>query len=284
MRKDETMRGGNTGNTAVLLITLVLLSACAAPSIVCPDGSVVGSQEECPRAAEEYAPSEVHDVTDSEKIIDTEVDEVEPTLPEPAAEAAPMHNSALEELLSRPAKRVKSMAFLYAPIVKSDAGASVTTTYRYSLLGERGRADIKEVNGVVVDENFDTVFLDFAERSARAFCLEGIPHTCAEQGKEFPVRFDDYALTRPLDWLSELPASATITSEQMIEGRTAKVVEFSKDGMYYRYFIDSFTGVPLRVHLFADAERRELTGGVEYHDIAFNTVRAEDVTPPERQA
>ncbi|RME31980.1 hypothetical protein D6789_00990 [Candidatus Woesearchaeota archaeon] len=268
-----------------VVLTLALL-ACAPRGFVCPDGSVVASPEACRSPATiPEATQPVAGVEPTEPMVDKEVDkEVEKNAAAPVAPTTPSapttYSPEISGLLSLPAKRVKSMAFLYAPIIEKDAGTSRTTSHKYFILGDAARVDVGRRKGVSAETNIDTVYLDFAEKSARAFCLDGRSYVCAVKGREFPAAFSDFAPKLPTEWLAEMPVSAKITSEQNIEGRTAKIIEFEKEGQFYRYAVDSYTGVPLRVHIFSDPERRQLIGGIEYHDIAFNSVTPEDVLPP----
>lgn len=262
------------------LVLLLLVAACG-PSFVCPDGSVVAKEADCPQPA--VTPQRPPPIVDTQPV-DTQPAPAEPTAPAapPAEEAVePEYGEELAELLGRHEERLRSVEFLYAPILMKNTGATVTTSHEYHKRGDRARVIVADTPGVTAETRVDTVFLDLAAESARGFCLDGRSYICAEEGRELPVEFAEYDAKFPSEWLAEVPGDAEITSEQMLESRTAMVVEFERDGEYYRYYIDSYMGVPMQVHIFADAERRSLSGGIEYHDIAFNSVQAEDVALPE---
>ena len=250
------------------LAAAVLVAACS-QSYVCPDGTVAAAAAEChvARPAPQSEPTAAPNETQA-------------TPPPPAPPTVTM-DPALQALIALHETKVKSMTFIYAPIVQTSTGVAVQEQGTYYVKGDLAKVTLPTPMRYDPKTFVDTVYLDYATQTATGFCMNRLQSICSIQGDERPADYATYAIKLPTDWLADIPADATLLGTQSFDNHQVKEVRYAADGKYYRLYIDQFTGVPLRVGIYADSEYGTLVGGVEYHEFSANTVKDGDVTPPQ---
>ncbi len=251
-----------------LLAAAVLVAACS-QRYVCPDGTVAGSAAECPAAQPAPTPEQAATPNETQ------------ATPPPSAPPTVTMDPALQALIALHETKVKSMMFIYAPIVQTSTGVAVQEEGTYYIKGTLAKVTVPTPTKFDAKTFVDTVYLDLATKTARGFCMNRVLGVCSIQGDERPADYATYAIKLPTDWLSEIPPDATLLGTQSFDSHQVQEVRYAAGGKYYRLYIDQFTGVPLRVGIYADSDYGQLVGGVEYHDFSANTVKDSDVTPPQ---
>ncbi len=260
------------------VLSLFLLPACAPKGVVCPDGTVVKRAELCPEVQEAQRMLEEYEqlATDATRNLGNARDGLtETTKPSPGRTAYDEKLSALLALN----KKVTSMRFIYAPIELTPTGSLTKAKDTYLKRGSRAKAEILWVTNTDPKTYVDTAYLDLGKRSVEGFCLDRKRGTCSVVERR-PAAFEKYDIIYPDDWAVRIPPDAVLTGSRSFKNREVSVVKYRDGDEWYELLIDIFSGLPVRVGIYADEEYTRLVGGAEYHEFAINTVREADVTPP----
>lgn len=254
---------------AVLVVSLLAVAACSQgqTSVVCPDGSTAHSLADCaPPTQQQPTPTPAQT----------------PSQPVAQQQVAPQMPAALQALIDLHNTKVQSYQFIYAPILLLNSGPTVSLRSTYSVRGTKVRVDVWHPMSapIIAASNIDTVYLDTATKEAHGFCMSNDPTKCSIQGDPRPATYDNYSIKLPLDWLADIPADATINNGVTFQNKNTEQVRYAEDGQYYELLIDSYSGIPLRVHIASDADYATIVGGAEYQQLTINYVKDADVTPP----
>jgi len=193
------------------------------------------------------------------------------TEPEPAPSVS--FDPEIQEILDKVDAKVKSMQYNY--LGPSDPG----TGDIFFVKGNKINIHIQRPMELRDRPNyFDSVFLDTQAQSAIAFCMDVYgEHDCLERNKMFAVTFSEYIKPSPLDWVSDIEPTATITGEQQYSKRSVKRIDFQKGADSWMMLLDETYGVPLNVIITgADGSKQEY----KYLHFTANSVVDADVTPP----
>ena len=250
----------------LLVISLLAVAACSpntSPGVACPDGSKARTIAECaPPTAQQPSPTQPQAPPQQQV--------VQQMLPE------------LQQLISKHNTMVQSMSFLYAPVQLLKSGPTVSPGSTYYVRGTKVRVDVwhQPSAPLFVTTNVDTVYLDTATQTAQGFCMSSLPTKCDVKGAGRQVQYGDYVIKLPLDWLSDIPADATMNNGITFQNIDTDRVRYAKDGKFYELLINSQNGIPLSAKAYSDSDYSNLVGGVEYQNIIFNNLKDADVTPP----
>jgi hypothetical protein len=149
--------------------------------------------------------------------------------------------------------------------------------YHYDVRGGKAKVTPSEVM-TVAGRPVDVIYLDFAAQSAAGYCTK--PGICADTKIGVPMSFAEYNITLPTEWVGMLTygeKDGTLT----FYDAPVTVVKGRRGNQYYEAYVQNFYGMPMRVAFSADPEMTSITGGYEYRNMAFNTIRESDVTPPQ---
>jgi len=140
-------------------------------------------------------------------------------------------------------------------------------------------AKFKFVSSQIMKENApDYVYLNLAEKTAREYCIDKT--RCATPGSSWTVEYDLHGIIFPPDWIESFKYGTKVRS-LTFDRRQVNVLQYQADGKWYEAYIDPFYGYPLRVAIADDKEMTKIVGGYEYRSMAFNSVKDEEVTPPQ---
>lgn len=228
------------------LCALLLIAGCApqAPQQPAQQRPTVSDTPTAPSGNEEASPEE-QDIPDA------------PVNPEIAA-------------LLQKTSQVKS--FRFDAVRLPSKGAFATYWVR------DGKAKVKLITPIQMNGwSADYIFVDYEKKVANAYCLELTQ--CKGDNRVGPADFGTYGIWLPMDWRDAIER-ATPGRAVTFDMRPVTVVKWEADGSYFEAYLDNYYGFPLRIAKASDAEMTMITAGGEYRAMAFNTIKAEDVTPP----
>lgn len=269
-----------------ILLLLVLLLGCAKVS---EDKLVdtVGEEKEPSIQVEETAepPKETIEtpvVETKEKPTTEEVDETEPivvTKPLPELELT----GELKELMDKLERKVKNYKYTYGvPPLSTEIN-----TYSVQLKNKAGeeeyliRVDLYDYEPTILQDYWDTVFLNPATQEAKIYCLDKSRCQSKEVdklNKTEEVSYDEYKKKTPTDWAKEIPNDAKLIGPELLDKKTVTKFEYtSPDGTKYSIWLDTTYGLPMQVVL-------EQADGTKikhlYRDMKINTEKDADFKPP----
>ena len=113
------------------------------------------------------------------------------------------------------------------------------------------------------DAAYDTIYLDKESKTTLAYC-DG--RRCRVKGEKQTFDYDQFYITTPLDWLSNIEFAEKV-GEELIKKRNTWKLSTNIGTIW----VDTFFGVPLQIE----------SAGVIYkfETMTFNQVKDEDVTP-----
>ena len=248
----------------ILALLLFFIASCA-PSVVCPDGTVVKDAEDCPTVQE--ALDHLQDVQDA-------MDDLEEVVEEPG-----VMDADIQELFDKTSKVKSGVSFTYSGTEKLGSEYVQITKRTYSLLGDKVKITIPTIGMYSGDIEADVVYLDLASRTAKGFCTEG--KNCATPQPR-DVIFEDYMITFPESWIEQVPTNAYIKGDKQFDGNTPMtVIQYEQDGLYYEMLVQPFYGMPVSLAAYETESFGSMLWKYEYRDMAYNLVKEADVTPPE---
>ena len=215
----------------ILLAAVFLIAACAPKTVyICPDGSSVEDKAMC-KPVPTYVPDSAQQEpakTEEPPVVDTVVKEKSLT---PDAKA----------LFDKLAK-ADNIRFNYF----TSLDPNVQNAYTVS----RYRMKIELINKATFSptENYDTVYLDFRNQDASAYCERQSTNTCPDKDKKFDVSYNDYKIKTPYQWVDFIEEASLTGRSKQINGKTAKEVSFKAAGKDGTMWVDSFFGEPLEVY------------------------------------
>ena len=269
-----------------ILLLLVLLLGCAKVS---EDKLVdtVGEEKEPSIQVEETAepPKETIEppVVETGETAETEdVDETEPavaTKPLPELELT----GELKELMDKLNRKVKNYKYTYGvPPLSTEINI-----YSVQLKNSKGeedyliRIDLYDYEPTMLQDYWDTVFLNPAVQEAKVYCLD--KSRCQSKeinklNKTEEVSYNEYYKKTPTDWAKEIPNDAKLIGPELLDKKTVTKFEYtSPEGTKNTIWLDTTYGLPMQVVL-EQADGTKIKHS--YRDMEINTETDEDFKPP----
>jgi hypothetical protein len=260
---------------AVLL--LALLVACA-PMEEAKDTEAATKKEEDSK----QAPTEKETV--KETVVEPKTTEPKPAEPEPKTETkttetktteAPANlPEAIKTKIDKANTKLKSMSYLYGG--PEEKGRFLDT---YHVLGDKIKVKLYEDNYYVVEDYFDTVYLNDALKTATGRCEHQrrcISPNTDNTKKIFNVNYADYRRKTPYEWLSEIPATAKVDGPEVVDKRSALKIQYPKGETTVEMWLDETYGVPLQLKITDPEDNEEF---YQFTNVQFNSLKQEDVLP-----
>ncbi|MBN1157375.1 hypothetical protein JXA85_07155 [Candidatus Woesearchaeota archaeon] len=235
-----------------IVLVIIFISGCAV-TYVCPDGSVVTKASEC---KEETPPGE------------SDAIEVVPEEPEPVEEAPVVEEVKIDispdvqEIIDG-SRTIKSLTYMH---YWSDNLRMGESYFIKGNLIKRKLADIENY----YERDIDTVYLDMETKTAEAYC-ERSSKRCYDKNQPFEVKYADFYVKTPLDWVNEIVYARAVGSED-IENKPVTVIEFRSRTVEGKMWLRG-AGVPMKVQIDNKT--------YEFSSLVVNSLSDEDVTHQE---
>lgn len=127
----------------------------------------------------------------------------------------------------------------------------------------------------VSSRRVDNIYLNFAKSTAVGYCDKS--STCTDPNSAIPLSYSDWEVPLPISWADDAQYGK-IAGTVTYFSRPVTRVQYQKGALYYEVYIDNYFGYPLRVAIATDQDFKDIIGGYEYRNIAFNVVQDKDVT------
>lgn len=170
----------------------------------------------------------------------------------------------LSELLAKAEQKVTSMYYLFYGPPQDHIG------YGFYVRGEKMKVSLPARVRFDEGRHYDTVYLNTDTKLAYGYCEAP---ECADKETAFTVKYKDYIKETPFDKL-KLVEYGEIKGDETVENRKTKVVEFEGKNVSGKMWIDTYSGLPLKVEEVVEGE----TIKTEYRSLSVNSVMEEDVT------
>lgn len=193
----------------------------------------------------------------------TQAEEAQQEMPQEEIEERVM-GEELSQLLAKAGQKVTSMYYLYYGPPEDQIG------YGFYVKGEKMKVVLPARVKFDKESFYDTVYLNTQKKSAHAYCEAP---GCLDKEKLFVVRYENYIRDTPFDKLN-LVVYGEIKGDETIENRKVKVVEFEGRNVSGKMWIDTYSGLPLKVEETVKGE----TIRTEYRSLSVNSVMDSDVT------
>lgn len=259
-------------------LLLALLVACA-PMEAKEKDNTTKKEDDSKTTEKETVKEKV--IEPKEEKTKTETKKAEPE-PEPKSETkttetkeAPANlPEAIKSKIATANTKLKSMSYLYGGA--EEKGRFLDT---YHVLGDKIKVKLYEDNYYVVDDYFDTVYLDDALKTATGRCEHQrrcISANTDNTKKIFNVNYADYRRKTPYEWLSDIPAAAEIDGPEVVDKRSALKIHYPKGENKVEMWLDETYGVPLQIKITDPEDNEEF---YQFTNVNFNSLKQEDVLP-----
>ena len=190
----------------------------------------------------------------------------EPSAPEQPqrTQSAASYTAKLQELLDK-TQKVKSYTFYYI-----DSTTQLQAD-QWFVKGDRAAVKLYEPNYWDREEWVDTVYLDFARRTAVGYCENWQKVRCTDNNRMFTIALAPFDKKLPTYWLSQIPAEAQVMGSETIDERFVTKIQWTEGGKTYTMWMDNTFGIPIKVLIEGGREPEEFY----YKDMAFNAVKEE---------
>ncbi|MBI4142039.1 DUF2092 domain-containing protein [Candidatus Woesearchaeota archaeon] len=258
--------------TILTIITLLILTACERQETTTPTGAVV---QEIEQETEQQPKQET--IIEEKTIADQEKRQTPAQLP-----PAPVENKViieksrklspeLRDLLQKADNEVKSFSYLY-----SETGNLGFDTHY--LKGTKIKIALFEKNDYNVEDYFNIVYLDTAEKTAygtcenRKRCLTKI----ADNTKRvYQLYYEDFRTKTPYEWIKEVEY-AEITGYEMINNKAVTKIEYEQNEEKTEMWVDNRYGLPHKIRITYDGEEKVYS----FKNLLVNTVKDGDIVSP----
>ena len=173
----------------------------------------------------------------------------------------------IQAILEKADTIVESYAFLYA-LPPSDISGSWV-----HIKGTKMKIDLKETSVYGGENYIDTIYVDFTAKTAAGYCEDSRIGACANRSKKTDLVFEEYNLKTPYQWLKEIPVARKI-ADQLIWDREADVLEHIDNETTYKYWIDKFSGIPVKIHIKELGKDKVI---YEFRHLSINHLKDSDV-------
>ena len=188
----------------------------------------------------------------------------------------PTYSKELETLLKRADQKLKSYQYLelILPYKKQPDTVSVK--------GAKIKIRLYEYEPYVVDDYFDTVYLDTATKSILGRC-ESRKRCIWPRGDNTKLEwtdlnYDSYRQKTPYEWLKEIPHTAQVIGPELHEKRQTTKIQYSEAGKVTTMWVDDSYGIPLEIRIKPSTGDEVI---YKFNDPQFNTITDRDVTIPQ---
>lgn len=227
----------------MIIALAVLLAAC-------------GGAETAPAAPAPGAPSTPIVTTEGGTVAES---------PQVRTAPAASYAAKLQELLDK-TQKVKSYSFYYI-----DSTTQLQTD-QWFVKGDRAAVKLYEPNYWDREEWVDTVYLDFAAKTAVGYCENWQRVRCTDNNRKFNIVFAPFDKRLPTYWLTQIPTSAEVVGSETIDERFVTKVQWNEGGKTYSVWMDNTFGVPMKVWIDSGSGKPQ---EYYYKEIAFNAVKDE---------
>ncbi|MBW3005123.1 hypothetical protein KY310_04795 [Candidatus Woesearchaeota archaeon] len=255
-------------------LLLALLVACA---------PMEAKEKDNTTKKEEVKESTTDKETVAEKVVEpkketttaTETKQAEPAPKTETKTTAPANlPEAIKARIDAANTKLTSMSYLYGS--PENKGRFLDT---YHVLGDKIKVKLYEDNYYVVDDYFDTVYLDDALKTATGRCEHQrrcISANTDNTKKIFTVSYADYRRKTPYEWLSDIPATAKVDGPEVVDKRSALKIQYPKGENKVEMWLDGTYGAPLQVKITDPEDNEEF---YQFANVQFNSLKKEDVLP-----
>ncbi len=237
-----------------LLISLALLAGCI---------TVVEQQE----SIKEVPPAPVKEIAVKETVTSPSMAEE----PEKNAEEPRALSPALAALKTKADAKVKSYSFLDSP-PPANLGRDM-----WYVKGHKIRI-VRFIGEYFNPEShYDIIYLNAKEKTAYGYCESEEEGVCPVRNKRFILDYNEVMLQTPYQVVKSIPYGEIITSE-LLWDRMYQVASYVKEGVRYKIWIDSFSGLAARIERYN--QDNELIDRHDFRKIQINNVQDATVEPP----
>lgn len=190
----------------------------------------------------------------------------EGSLQEADAQQVAKEDQGLDEEIAKilaKRERVKSLTYTY---YDSEQGAQGD---HYAVLGSKIRVDNFIPQNYHKEDLHTVVFIDRELGIQVGYCRDESRCKDIDPNKKV-TPFKNYDRRTPFDW-ANLIKNGKIVNTQTIDGRNTINIETTIDGVPTLMWIDTYYGIPMKV------QQGDFV--ITFDEIAFNTVKPEEVTP-----
>lgn len=184
--------------------------------------------------------------------------------PGDAPQAEP--NPAIVKLLERNGQ-VKSYSFDVANLPDKRGGSS------FAVKGTAVR--ITPLNELSTKTGADAIFADTATRAIAGYCIRG-ESRCDNPNTAIPLDYDEWMVPLPPSYLEDIKYGEIIGTLTFFNKPVTRI-KYQRGALYYEAYLDNYFGYPQRVAIASDPEMTDIVGGYEYRNMAFNSVKDDQV-------
>jgi len=173
----------------------------------------------------------------------------------------------LREILSKADDTITSYSFLYA-LPPSDISGSMIY-----IKGNKMKIKLKETSVYGGVNYLDTIYVDFDAKTANGYCEDSRINACANRSKKTVLDYEEYRIKTPYQWLKEIPVARKFANV-IVWDRNADVLEHIDGNITYTYWIDEFSGIPVKINII---KRGEEPIYYEFRHLSINYLKDSDV-------
>jgi len=234
----------------LIILVLLLLFACAQPSVKEPDAMDTADTNREDTAREEGIDTPPEDIiSESKPLLSIDAD--------------------TQKLIDTARSKVKSYSFYY-----DDPGNNPQHN-QYFIIGDKAKVKLFAPDLYTKETNYDTVYYNTGTKETVGRCEARDQRRCPDPAKRFEAAYDSAAIMAPLDWLDAIESATMTQRSESIGSRKGIVITFTSKKGSGEMWLDNFFGAPLKVTL--NGENPLIW---EFKDIAFNTLNDKDVAEP----
>ena len=173
----------------------------------------------------------------------------------------------IRAILQKADDTVKSYSFLYSLPPSHVSGSMV------SIKGSKMKIKLKDTRVYNHENYMDTIYVDFDANTAYGYCEDAPIAACSNRSKKTVLPFLDYNIKTPYQWLKEITAARKMANV-LLWDRHADVLEHTQNQTKYTYWIDVFSGLPVRINI---NEPNKETVFYEFRYLSVNHLKDSDV-------
>ena len=176
----------------------------------------------------------------------------------------------LRELLGKADQKVKSYKYLYS------ISADNKFPHTYFVKGNYIKVTLFEVDPYVIDNYYDTVYLDTKSKKAYGYC-ENLKRCTSRDvdntKKTYNLTYEDYRVKTPYELLKEI-TFAEIVGPEVVENRQMTKIKQVNGDILTEIWLDATYGMPRRIRV---TQGEKVLKMYNFSDMTFNTVKDDEV-------
>ena len=188
-----------------------------------------------------------------------------PVIDEPEEEVL---TEEIKTILGRADDIVTSYSYLYA-LPPSDVSGGMVY-----IKGSKMKIKLKETSVYGYQDYIDTIYVDFTAKTASGYCEDSRIQACANKSKKTVLDFNQYNIKTPYQWLKEILIAKKVANV-IVWDRNADVLEHMEGDIRYTYWIDSFSGIPVKIIINTPNKESVMN---EFRHLSVNYLDDEDVS------